>query len=198
MGNILAQIKKQKPRGDNAALHSMVDDIRSRAESDALELAKSQIMSKVGKELDGLRNQLAATREELSQANATVKVAQGERDSMKSLLRAAEGASGPLEKRITQLIAQLKLEQQTAKTLHADMQGELKDVSGDLASTRAELAALQVENAKLVGKFEAQPATVKRRVVRKAPKADPEFILTDVTRDAFDKISGGKIKVVRA
>lgn len=194
MGNILAQIKKKQPEGD-AAVNSMVNDISRRALAEAMVTAKEEVRSSLRGEMDSLRFKIQSLGEDLAAERAISITLRGEVDTAKSLHRAAQEAQGPLKKRITQLAASIKLEQNTLKSKVAEMKEAAGELKAELAAARSEAQDLRVENAKLTGKLD-KPAPVKK-VVAKQRQAIPDFEISNLVRGHDGRIVSGKITVER-
>ena len=199
MANILDNIKRNRSGQADEAMNGMMEWLYSKRDQDAATLqreltaVKNQVMSSVRGEIEGLKKQLSVSQQAVTQAKADTAIANSDRDSAKTLQGVTEKALKETKNRVTQLTAALKLEQAAGKEKIQGLKDQVKSLSEELSALKIESQALMVANAKL-----ASTTTPVRKVAKKASKADPEFILSDVTRDAFDKITGGVIKVVRS
>ena len=184
-------------KGDEA-MHGMVDWLYTKRDEDATALqremtaVKNKVMSSVRGEIDGLKSQLSLSQQVVIQTKADAVIATTARDAAKTLQGVAEKSLKASRERVTQLTAALKLEQGAGKEKIQGLKEQVKTLSAELATLRTESQALEVANAKLA----SRPTT--RKVVKKAAKGDPKFVISNVTRDSLNNISGGEIKVVRA
>ena len=199
MGNILENIKRNRSGQGDEAMTGMMEWIYSKRDQDAETLqremtaVKNKVMSSVRGEIEGLKTQLSLSQQVVIQTKADTTIANTDRDAAKTLQGVAEKALKASKERVTQLTAALKLEQGAGKEKIQGLKEQVKNLTAELSALKTESQALEIANVKLASRTEP-----KRKVVKKAVKADPKFVISNVTRDSLNNISGGEIKVVRA
>jgi len=194
MGNILSQIRTKRLPTDDAAVQSMLQDLRSKAMSEAMAEAKVKVTASLRGEMDRLRGQLQEARDEVSVEKQNTSLVKGERDTAQTLLKRAEGTVETLTKKVSSLTAMVKLEQGVLHSKTIELNAQITDIRIELAQAKAASDLVGKENARLLARKEAKPAVLNNPVREKIKI--PDFVISNPVRGPDNRIVSATIKPV--
>jgi len=192
--SILARLQQDK--GSNSEVADLVyNAMLSDMETKALEKARSKVQIEISSakfDISDAQSETTKAQAETIEARAGVTKIEADRDSLKVMLETSEKIVTTLRGEVTQLVAALKIEQQSLSEKDKRITQNSEGLKTDLADERIKSKNLKLELSNLQGKLSTKPGKTKQ-----VQSHIPSFTIDNVTRGTNDRIISATITPVR-